>query len=214
MEAMGKGAATRNAILDRATSLASRIGIEGLTIGKLADELDLSKSGLFAHFRSKEALQLQVLELAITRFVDVVVRPALAAPRGEPRVRALFERWMAWPRDNVATGCVFVALATELDDRPGPLRDRLVQAQKDWLEVIENCFRTGITERHFRRDAEPGQFAQDLYGVMLAHHHATRLLGDPKSEQRARRAFEALLRDARATTEPTPRAGRRGRKPR
>ncbi|HEY2942847.1 MAG TPA: TetR/AcrR family transcriptional regulator [Vicinamibacteria bacterium] len=194
---MGKGDLTRKAILERGLSLASRVGIEGLTIGALAETLELSKSGLYAHFKSKEALQLQVLELAIARFTEVAVRPALAAPRGEPRVRALFDRWFRWVHDSRLAGCPFVALATELDDRPGAVRERLVQAQKDWLDVIATCFRTGISEGHFRRNADPDQFAQDLYGIYLAHHHAARLLRDPKSEKRARAAFEALLRAVR-----------------
>jgi AcrR family transcriptional regulator len=194
---MGKGELTRQAILERGLSLASRVGIEGLTIGALAETLGLSKSGLYAHFKSKEALQLQVLDLGVARFTEVAVRPALAAPRGEPRVRALFDRWFRWVHDSRLAGCPFVALATELDDRPGPVRERLVQAQKDWLDVIANCFRTGIHEGHFRRDADPRQFAQDLYGVYLAHHHAARLLRDPKAAQRARTAFEALLRAVR-----------------
>jgi AcrR family transcriptional regulator len=193
-----KGELTRQSILERGLSLASRMGIEGLTIGALAEALKLSKSGLYAHFKSKEALQLQVLELAIARFTEVAVRPALAAPRGEPRVRALFDRWFRWVEDSRLAGCPFVALATELDDRPGRVRERLVQAQKDWLDVIATSFRAGIREGDFRRDADPRQFAQDVHGIYLAHHHALRLLGDRGSERRARTAFERLLRSVRA----------------
>jgi AcrR family transcriptional regulator len=192
-----KGEVTRQAILEQAAVLASQVGLEGLSIGSLAEALELSKSGLFAHFRSKEALQVQLLDYATERFVDRVVRPALAAPRGEPRVRALFERWLEWPRAGSFSGCIFVALATELDDRPGPARDRLVQSQKDWLDVIATSFRTGIAEGHFREDADPEQFAYDTYGVMLALHHASRLLRDPQALARARRAFESLLAAAR-----------------
>jgi AcrR family transcriptional regulator len=201
---VGKGELTRHAILEKATALASRVGLGGLTIGDLAAELDLSKSGLFAHFRSKEALQVQVLEHAAERFVEAVVRPALGQPRGEPRVRALFEGWVAWERSRpLPGGCVFVAASSELDDRPGPVRVRLVHIQRDWLEAIANCFRTGIREGHFRPGADPEQFAQDLYGVMLAFHHASRLMGDPAAGSRARAAFEALLTAARS-----PRAAR------
>jgi AcrR family transcriptional regulator len=179
--------------------VASQVGLEGLTIGRLAEDLELSKSGLFAHFRSKEALQVQVIEYASERFVQFVLRPALAAPRGEPRVRALFERWFDWPRvGGHASGCIFVALAVELDDRPGSARDRLVQSQKEWLEFLASAFRIGIEEGHFRPDADPEQFAHDLYGIMLAHHHASRLLRDPRASERAHRAFEALLTVARA----------------
>jgi AcrR family transcriptional regulator len=191
---MSKGELTRQAILDHAVGLASRVGLEGLTIGTLADDLELSKSGLFGHFRSKQALQIQVLERAAAGFIEAVVRPALAEPRGLPRVRALFERWLAWTRSGpLPGGCLFVAAATELDDRPGPTRDRLRQLQRDWLGVIATSFQKGIAEGHFRRDADPEQFAHDLYGVALAYHHALRLLQDPNAESRARHAFEALL---------------------
>ncbi len=193
-----KGALTRQAILEHAARMASRVGLEGLTIGGLSEELQLSKSGLFAHFRSKEALQLQVLEFGIERFVDTVVKPALAAPRGEKRVRALFERWIEWPRSSGLAGCMFVALATELDDQPGPIRERLVQSQKDWLDVIANCVRTAVVEGDFRKRVDPEQFAHELYGIMLANHHAVRLLRDRNGVDRTRRSFERLLDDARA----------------
>ena len=189
---MGKGDITRHAILERATGLASQVGLTGLTIGRLADELDLSKSGLFGHFQSKEALQIQVLEHGAETFIERVVRPALAEPRGVPRLRALFERWLAWD-DALPGGCVFVAASSELDDRPGPVRDRLVELQRQWLDTLATSFRKAIDEQHVAPDADPAQFAQDLYGVMLARHHHARLLGDPAAERRARRAFEALL---------------------
>ena len=192
-----KGALTRQAILEHAARMASRVGLEGLTIGGLSEELQLSKSGLFAHFKSKEALQLQVLEFGIERFVDTVVKPALAAPRGEKRVRALFERWIEWPKSSGLAGCMFVALATELDDQPGAVRERLVQSQKDWLDVIANCVRTAVVEGDFRRELDPEQFAHELYGIMLANHHAVRLLRDRHGAERTRRGFERLLDDAR-----------------
>lgn len=196
---MHKGADTRHAILDHAADLASKVGLSGLTIGVLADDLKLSKSGLFAHFRSKEALQIQVLDHAAQQFLETVVRPALAEPRGEARMRAIFERWLAWDQAGVLPGgCLFVAAATELDDRPGPVRDRLVALQRDWIQVITVSFRRGIEAGRFRRDADAPQFAQDLYGIMLAFHHAARLLGDRGAEARARRAFDALLEAARA----------------
>jgi len=190
-----KGADTRQAVLERAVALASKVGLGGLTIGTLADELQLSKSGLFGHFRSKEALQIQVLNHAADRFVDAVVRPALGEPRGRPRLRALFERWLEWAHSSpMPGGCLFVAAATELDDRTGPVRDRLEQLQHDWLGVMATSFRKGIEEEHFPADADPDQFAHDMYGVMLAYHHAHRLLREPKAEARARHAFEALIR--------------------
>jgi AcrR family transcriptional regulator len=194
---MSKGNQTRQAVLDEAAQMASRVGLGGLTIGSLAATTQLSKSGLFAHFQSKEALQLRLLDHARARFVDLVVRPALAAPRGEPRVRELFRRWLAWDADALPGGCLFIAASAELADQPGPVRDRLAQDQRDWMDTMAQVFRAGVAEGHFHPDADPEQFAYDLHGVMLAFHHASRLLGDPDAAARASRAFEALLLAAR-----------------
>lgn len=192
---VGKGEQTRDAVLDQAVDVARRVGLSGLTIGSLAEQTQLSKSGLFGHFHSKEALQLQVLERARERFEESVGRPTLRAPRGEPRMRELTDRWLRW--QAAPGGCPFVAAATEFDDQPGPVRDRVVRDQRDMLDMIVTIFRSGIAEGHFRADADPDQFAQDVYGVMLACHHATRLLGDAQAEYRARQAIEVLLAAAR-----------------
>jgi AcrR family transcriptional regulator len=195
---MSKGEATRQAILEHASSLASTVGLEGLSIGKLAEDLKLSKSGLFAHFRSKEALDVQVLEFAASRFVELVIKPALATPRGEPRVRAVFERWLRWPEQSgMRGGCFFVAAATELDDKPGPAREVLVRQQTDWLEIVATVVRTAISERHFSRKVDPEQFAFELYGIMLSYHYAARLLASRDARQRANAAFEGLISRAR-----------------
>jgi AcrR family transcriptional regulator len=191
-----KGELTRQAILDQAVDLARKVGLGGLTIGGLAEDLNLSKSGLFAHFRSKEALQVQVLEEASARFVDSVIRPSLTEKRGEPRIRALFERWLRSTSES-SGGCLFVAAAAELDDQSGPARERLVQLQKDWLDVLAGAVRIAVAEGHFRPDVDPEQFAHDLYGIALAYHHAFRLLKDPRANERAERSFEALLHAAR-----------------
>jgi AcrR family transcriptional regulator len=197
--AVGKGEETRQAILERAASLASQVGLEGVSIGRLAKEARLSKSGLFAHFNSKESLQVQVLRHTAQTFVDRVVRPALKAPRGERRVRALFDAWLRWARaDLLKGGCLFVAAATELDDRQGPVREELVRQQRDWLELVANVARTAVGEGQFRPDLDAEQFAHDMYGVMLVYHHARRLLRDPRAEERARRGFDALVAAARA----------------
>jgi AcrR family transcriptional regulator len=195
---VGKGELTRQTILERARVLASEVGLEGLTIGQLADALDMSKSGLFAHFASKEGLQLAVLENAAAVFVDAVVRPALKAPRGEKRVRALFERWLGWPAKAGTRGCLFVSAATELDDRPGPARELLVRQQRDWLDTIAHVVRTAVAEGNFRGELDVEQFAHELYGIMFMYQHAARLLADPKAEKRARTAFDRLVRSARA----------------
>jgi AcrR family transcriptional regulator len=197
---VGKGEATRQTILEQASSLASRIGLEALSIGRLAQETGLSKSGLFAHFGSKDALAVQVVDYTAERFIDQVVRPALKAPRGEPRVRALFENLLEWSGNQPhMSGCVFVALSTELDDRPCLARDRLLKTQQDWMGLIAGCVRVGIEEGHFRSDVDPDQFAHDMTGIYLARHHARRLLHDPQADRRTATAFENLLASVRAT---------------
>ncbi|GAA1033491.1 MULTISPECIES: TetR/AcrR family transcriptional regulator [Amycolatopsis] len=193
---MSKGEATRQAVLGRAAATASRIGLAGLTIGSLAADTGLSKSGLFAHFQSKESLQAQVLAYARELFTDQVVRPALAAPRGEARVRALFEHWVAAGREG-GPSCLFVSASAEYDDQPGPIRDQLVRDHLDFTDSVAQMFRTGISEGRFRSDADPDQFAHDLHGVMLGFFHAHRLLAEPAAEARTRRAFENLLAAAK-----------------
>jgi AcrR family transcriptional regulator len=194
---MTKGDETRTAILDEATELASLVGLGGLTIGTLAAATKLSKSGLYAHFASKEALQVQVLEHARGRFTDIVIRPTLAAPRGEPRLREFFERWLRWQSEAFGGGCIFVDAASEFDDQEGPVRDELVRTERDKLESVTLIVGTAVTEGHFRADVDPEQFAYELEGIILAHHHARRLMRDAGAEARARRAFERLLDDCR-----------------
>lgn len=193
---MRKGDATRAAILDLALDTASEVGFEALTIGRLAQHAQLSKSGLFAHFRSKEQLQVETLEWARQRFVDVVVRPALAAPRGVTRLRAAYDAWHTWERTALPGGCVFVTAAAEYDDRPGPVRDALVRAQRDWLEFLSTVATTAVAEGEFREDLDPEQFAFELHGVLLAYHQASRLIHDSAADRHAHAAFEGLLRAA------------------
>jgi AcrR family transcriptional regulator len=195
---MGKGDETREAILDEALALASRVGFTGLTIGQLAEQTGMSKSGLFAHFKSKEQLQLQTLEHGRQRFIDVTVRPALAVSRGEKRVRELFEGWLRWETDVVPGGCVFVTGAVEFDDQPGPMRDALVRDQRDWLDTVATVAEAAVSEGDFRADLDPRQFAFDIHSLTLGFHHYARLLDDDQAEDRVRTAFESLLDRARA----------------
>ncbi|HVG09787.1 MAG TPA: TetR/AcrR family transcriptional regulator [Thermoanaerobaculia bacterium] len=189
---MGKGAETRERILDQAVRIASRDGLEGLTIGTLSSELGLSKSGLFAHFGSKDELQVQVLQAAVGRFTEVVIRPALAAPRGEPRIRALFENWLAWS-NAPDRGCILVGASTEFDDRPGPQRDTLTKAFRDRSAFMAKAARLAIEAGHFRADLDPEQFAFDLDAIVLGYHNAQRLMRNPKAGDLARGSFERLL---------------------
>jgi AcrR family transcriptional regulator len=191
---MSKGEVTRRLIVDRALELATQLGLEGLSLGTLATDLSLSKSGLFAHFKSKETLQLAVLDSAIERFVSCVVAPAVREPRGEPRVRAMFENWFGWITEQCGPGgCLFMSLSHEYDDRPGAIRDKLASAQRDWWRTLSKAAQLAIDAGHFRRDLDAEQFAQEVLGIGMAYQHATRLLHDPRAEKRARTAFAALV---------------------
>ncbi|MBX3191579.1 MAG: TetR/AcrR family transcriptional regulator [Labilithrix sp.] len=193
-----KGEDTRSAVLGTALSLATQLGLEGVTIGKLAEHVGMSKSGLFAHFSSKENLQIAILDEAAERFVANVVAPALKKPRGEPRLRALVDNWLAWSKsDFLPGGCIFVVAAVELDDRPGPARDRLIAGQRDWLGTLAGAARIAVEEKHFRKDLDVEQVAHELYSIAYGYHFLRRV-GDPaKAEKRARAAFERVLDDAR-----------------
>ncbi len=195
----GKGESTRGAVLSHALALASEVGLEGVTIGTLAERATMSKSGLFAHFASKEALQIAILDEAVSRFVAHVVVPALKERRGEPRVRALLKRWLAWAKaDFMPGGCVFVASIAELDDKPGPVRDRLAASQKDWLDTLATAIRIGVDEGHFRKNVDPKQLAHELLTLAYGTHLIARLLKDPATEKRLAIAVDRLFDSVRA----------------
>jgi AcrR family transcriptional regulator len=191
-----KGEDTRAAILDRASVLARTIGLSGLTIGRLAEEMSLSKSGLFAHFGSKESLQVEVMHATREQFIERVVVPALKEKRGEPRVRALFDRWLQWGAQS--GGCVMTTAAIEFDDQDGPVRVEVAAAHRDWMGTVAQAARIAVDEGHFARDLDPEQFAFEVQGIALAWHQWFRLLRDPKATERARRAFAALVERSRA----------------
>ena len=198
--AMSKGQQTKETVLDRAVSLTSQRGLDGLSIGELADDLGMSKSGLFAHFGSKDTLQLETVRAACGRFVDEVVAPSFKQPRGEARLRAVFENWLAWSnRSDFPGGCPIVAVSVELDDKPGPARDYLVNSQKDWLAALSQTVQIAIDEGQFRADIDTSQVAYELYSLILGYHHVARLLRSKNAERRLRTAFEALLDSLRAS---------------
>ena len=190
---MSKGDETKQAILDEAIDLASTVGFEKLSIGSLANATGMSKSGLFAHFRSKEQLQLQVLEEARRRFVDLVMAPALKKPRGEARIRAIFENTIREWEQNLPGGCIFYAVSAELDDQPGPARDHLVQIQRDQRDAVKRAAQIAIEEGEFRGDLDLDQFVFELGSIVGAYHHFGRLLHDPAAERHAFQAFESLI---------------------
>ncbi len=191
---MSKGTVTRDRILDQALSDASLSGLEGLSLGQLAGEVGMSKSGLFAHFGSKEELQKQVLGAAAELFGRIVVKPALTAPRGLPRVRAMFEGWLRWERsEHIPGGCVFTHAAAELDDKPGPVRDALASWQRQWKEMLARAVSIAVEEKHFKNGLNTQQFAFQMFGIVFAYYHSKRLLDEPNAEAQARAAFESLV---------------------
>jgi AcrR family transcriptional regulator len=194
---VSKGEETKQAILDRAIDLASTVGLEKLSIGSLANETGMSKSGLFAHFQSKEQLQIQVLEEARRRFVDLVIAPALKRKRGEARLRAIFDNTMRrWER-SLPGGCIFYAVSAELDDQPGPARDFLVQIQRDQRDTLKRAAQIAIEEGELREDLDLDQFVFEMASITAAYHHFGRLMHEPDAERHAYQAFESLLERSR-----------------
>ena len=195
-----KGERTRGAILARAVEEATRIGLGGLTIGTLASATGLSKSGLYAHFGSKEALQIAVLESAGAEFSDVVILPALRAPRGLNRLRALVDLWLTCGRRRHPGGSLLVKAGAELDDQPGPVRDHLRGLHARLADSLERIVAGAIATGELDARTDPARFGADLYAVMLGYHHASRLLEDPAAEDRALAAVEALVTAAQGPT--------------
>lgn len=194
---VSKGTATCDRILDQAVELSSQVGLEGLTLGELAKRISMSKSGLYAHFDSKENLQCEVLDTAARRFVEVVVTPMLKAPRGLPRIETLYAQWLRWAAEEFRGGCLFMAAAMEFDDRPGPVRERLLQHQRDMLDTIARAASIAVEEGHFAADLDPEQFAFDFWGMLMAYHNFARLLNCPQARVRADRSFSQLVERSR-----------------
>jgi AcrR family transcriptional regulator len=193
-----KGEQTRREIVGRALEVASEMGLEGVTLGALAQDLGISKSGLFAHFKSKEALQLEALREIVDRFIEAVIRPALSQPRGEPRLRALFENDLRWIKGSFFRGgCLLISLSYEYDDRPGPIRELLVRSQRDWLATLARAARIATEEGHFRTDLDCAQFAYQLQSLCMGYQYNSKLLGDLKAEEQLRGAFEQLIASSR-----------------
>ena len=210
VEKLTKGEQTRTAILDEALKIARRLGLEGLTIGSLADAMGMSKSGLFAHFGSREDLQLAVLEHGARQYGEVVLMPALKIDRGLPRLRALFEHWLDWTlQTSLPGGCIMISAAHEYDDRPGPIRDAAVEMQRRGIGVTERAVRLAIEEGHLKKDTDPEQIAFELLGIVLASHNHGKLLGDKEARRRALTAFDALISRHAAPAQPRLRAATR-----
>lgn len=188
-----KGPATRELILEHAYERARLSGLEGLSIGSLASDVGMSKSGLFAHFGSREDLQLAVLDTAARRFMAQVLKPSLAAPRGLPRLRAIVAHWCEWGRRH-QTGCVLLTAASEYDGRDGPLHDAVVAQQAGWRGELEKAIDQAVAEGHLHRDTDAAQLAFEIYALMLGLHHDAGLFGFAQASRRTQAALERLWR--------------------
>ena len=198
---MRKGELTRAAILDVALELASREGLEGLTIGLLADKMNMSKSGVFAHFGSREDLQMEVLKLYHHRFEQEVFFPSMKEARGIARLQAMFARWIKRVSVEIASGCIYISGAVEYDDRPGPIREELVAMVRAWQGALLRCVQQCIDAGQLQSDADAQQMVYEMYGLILALHHDARFLRSPGSVDRARLGFDRLLENYRTTSQ-------------
>jgi AcrR family transcriptional regulator len=190
---MRKGELTRAAILDVALDLASRDGLEGLTIGVLADKMNMSKSGVFAHFGSREDLQIEVLKLYHRRFEQEVFYPAMKEARGLPRLRSMFAHWVKKVSVEIASGCIYISGAVEYDDRPGPIREELVAMVSAWQGALLRCVRQATENGDLRPETDAPQLVYEMYGLILALHHEARFMRSPGSVDRASIGFDRLI---------------------
>ena len=191
--ALQKGQQTKLAIIDAALGLAAQIGLEGLSIGAIAEVTQMSKSGVFAHFGSREELQISVVREYHHRFEQEVFYPALEAPRGLPRLRAMFANWMQRTSTELDSGCIYISGAVEFDDRAGPVRDALAESVHTWLAAMKRAVVLAIREGHLRADADEEQIAFEIHALILALHYEARFLRTPGSLARASNGFDNIL---------------------
>jgi AcrR family transcriptional regulator len=188
-----KGQQTRAAILDAALGLASHVGLEGLSIGALAEVMQMSKSGVFSHFGSREELQISVVREYHAKFEEEVFRPSLLEPRGLPRLAAMFERWVRRVTVEIDSGCLYISGAVEFDDRPGPVRDALETMVQAWQKALEKAIRLAQSEGHLQADTDPAQVLFEVHGLILALHHDARFLRNAGATDRARAGFRRIV---------------------
>jgi AcrR family transcriptional regulator len=192
-----KGDATRAVIVEAAVGLAQRHGLEGLTIGTLAEQLGKSKSGVFAHFGSREELQLAVLREYAAFFVERVLKPAVNQARGLPRFEAIVDNWLALLAEEVEAGCILIGGASEYDDRPGPLRDAMVKIITGWKAELLTALTHADDAGQLIDGTDRAQIVFEIYGLMLSFHQDARLLRGKDSLQRARAGIARLIASIR-----------------
>jgi len=188
-----KGQQTKAAIVDAALRLASQVGLEGLSIGAVAEIMQMSKSGVFAHFGAREELQISVVREYFHRFEQEVFTPVLALPRGLPRVQGLFANWMKRVAVELESGCIFISGAVAFDDRPGAVRDALAESVNTWLGAFRRAVLLAREQGDLRPDADADQMAYEIHGLILALHYEARFLKKPGSIARAHAGFAHVL---------------------
>ena len=191
--ALLKGQQTKAAIVEAALGLASQIGLEGLSIGALAEITGMSKSGVFAHFGSREELQISVVREYHMRFEREIFYPALEMPRGLPRLQTLFDRWMVRTSAEIDSGCIYISGAVEFDDRSGPVRDALVASVSSWQDALRRAVKLAQQEHQLQSEADPEQIAFEIHGLILALHYEPRFLRRAGALGRARQGFARLI---------------------
>ena len=191
--AMHKGQQTKTAIVDVALSLATQMGLEGLTIGAVAEMAGMSKSGVFAHFGSREELQISVIREYHHRFEQEVFYPVLLLARGLPRLRALFANWMQRTSAEIDSGCLYISGAAEFDDRPGPVRDALASSVQTWMTALHRAVRLSVEQGDLAKQTDAAQMAFEIHGLILACHYEARFLKSKTALGLAQRSFEQIL---------------------
>jgi AcrR family transcriptional regulator len=211
---MTKLESTHRRILESGLEIVSERGLAAVTLGGLAQRAGISKSGLFAHFRSKEELQIELLRTAEEAIGREVVAPAMEAPEGLPRLRALVGRWLGWAsRSGLPGGCPLYAAAFEFDDAEGPVRDYLTEGQKVWTGVLTGLVEEAVALGHLREDTDASQFVWQLQGIYLSHHLSQRMMRDPDADARALAAFKALVASSLPGRASDPGRGNRAAEP-
>jgi len=191
--AMHKGQQTKTAIVDVALSLATQMGLEGLTIGAVAEMAGMSKSGVFAHFGSREELQISVIREYHHRFEQEVFYPVLLLAKGLPRLRALFANWMQRTSAEIDSGCLYISGAAEFDDRPGPVRDALASSVQTWMTALHRAVRLSVEQGDLAKQTDAAQMAFEIHGLILACHYEARFLKSKTALGLAQRSFEHIL---------------------
>jgi AcrR family transcriptional regulator len=209
-----KGQQTKAVIVDAALNLAAQIGLEGLSIGALAEVTGMSKSGVFAHFGSREELQISVIREYHQRFEQEVFYPALIEARGLPRLRAMFANWMKRTSVEIDSGCIYISGAVEFDDRPGPVRDALAESVNIWLAAMLRAVLQAQEEGQLHAEADAKQISFEIHALILALHYEARFLRSPDSLARANAGFDNILArcatpEALAASDPAAAAPRR-----